>query len=184
MIYENGDLLAESERFADDGRFIAADVDLDRLVQERMRFTSFADCAAVHAAEVAAVRIVPFSFAPARGPVLLRRRVERHPFVPADPALRDERCFEACNIQVTALAQRLRATGIEKLVLGVSGGLDSTQALLVACRAMDRLGLPRRNVLAYLLPGYATSRRTQGNAEALMKALGVSRATIDIRPSS
>src|SRR5438093_5339697 len=183
MIYENGDLLAESERFMGRGQRITADVDLDRLVQERMRFTSFGDCATAHARVLDVLRVVPFSFTPPSGIVLLRRRVERHPFVPADPDRRDERCYEAYNIQVSALEQRLRATGVRKVVIGASGGLDSTQALIVAARAMDRLDLPRTNVLGYVLPGYATSERTQQNALRLLEALGVTGQTIDIRPS-
>ena len=114
----------------------------------------------------------------------LRRPLERFPYVPADPEVRDERCYEAYNIQVVGLAKRLEATGIEKVVIGVSGGLDSTQALIVACRTMDRLGLPRENVLAYTMPGFATTERTRGNAWALMKALGVTAEEIDIRPSA
>jgi len=184
MIYENGELLAESERFRDDSQVVAADLDLDRLVQERMRFTSFVDCATAHAGAIAGLRTVPFSFVPPPAPVVLRRRVERHPFVPSDASRRDERCYEAYNIQVGALAQRLRATGIKKVVVGASGGLDSTQALIVAARAMDRLGLPRTNVLGYALPGFATSERTQQNALRLMQSLGVSSGIIDIRPSS
>ena len=183
MIFENGDLLAESDRFRDQSQVIAADIDLDRLVQERMRFTSFIDCATSHAPALAGLRIVPFSFTPRPATVLLRRRIERHPFAPADPAKRDERCYEAYNIQVSALAQRLRATGIKKVVVGVSGGLDSTQALIVAARAMDRLDLPRSDVLACVLPGYATSERTQQNARRLLEALGVTGQVIDIRPS-
>ncbi len=184
MIYENGELLAESERFRDDSQVISADLDLDRLLQERMRFTSFVDCATAHASAIGGARIVPFSFAPPSTRVLLRRRVERHPFVPTEVSRRDERCFEAYNIQVGALAQRLRATGINKVVIGASGGLDSTQALIVAARAMDRLGLPRTNVLGFALPGFATSERTQQNALRLMQSLGVSSGVIDIRPSS
>src|SRR5256712_3607963 len=184
MIYENGELLAESERFRDDSQVIAADLDLDRLVQERMRVTSFVDCATAHAAAIAGLRMVPFSFVPPPRPVLLRRRVERHPFVPSGAPERDERCYEAYNIQVGALVQRLRATGIKKVVIGASGGLDSTQALIVSARAMDRLDLPRRNVMAYALPGFATSERTQQNALRLMQALGVTSGVIDIRPSS
>jgi len=183
MIYENGDLLAESERFRDQSQVIAADLDLDRLVQERMRVTSFADCATGHARVLGSLRIVPFSFTPPPSPVLLRRAIEPHPFVPSDAARRDERCYEAYNIQVSALAQRLRATGIQKVVLGVSGGLDSTQALLVAARAMDRLGLQRTNVLGYVMPGFATSERTQQNALRLLESLGVTGQVIDIRPS-
>ena len=184
MIYENGELLAESVRFDDKSLWISADIDLDRLVQERMRVTSFADCATAHAAALQSRRIVPFSFTPPRKTVLLKRTIRRHPFVPASPEERDERCYEAYNIQVSALAQRLRATGIKKVVIGVSGGLDSTQALLVAAHAMDRLGWPRANVLGYALPGYASSQRTRRNAARLMKSLGVSSETIDIRPSS
>jgi NAD+ synthase (glutamine-hydrolysing) len=184
MIYENGELLAESPRFRDDSQWIRADVDLDRLVQERMRFNTFADCAAAHADRVAAHRFVPFPFSPpAARPLALERRILRHPFVPADPAGRDARCEETFNIQVSGLVQRLRATGIRKVVLGVSGGLDSTLALIVAARAMDRLGLPRDHVLGYALPGYATSARTRRNALRLMRALGAHGETIDIRPS-
>jgi NAD+ synthase (glutamine-hydrolysing) len=183
MIYENGELLAESERFRDQSQLILTDIDLDRLVQERMRFTSFADCATTHAPALAGLRVVPFSFEPPPSTLLLRRPVQRHPFVPSDPAKRDERCYEAYRIQVSALEQRLRATGIKKVVIGASGGLDSTQALLVAARAMDGLGLPRTNVLGYVLPGYASSERTQKNALRLLEALGVTGGVIDIRPS-
>ncbi|MBN2489542.1 MAG: NAD(+) synthase, partial [Planctomycetes bacterium] len=160
-----------------------ADIDLDRLVQERSRMTSFLDCATEHRERVRALRVVPFSFAPAVEPVALRRPIERFPYVPADPARRDERCYEAYSIQVSALTQRLRATGIRRVVLGVSGGLDSTHALLVAARAMDALGLGRENVLAYTMPGYATSEATRTNALALMRALGVTGRELDIRPS-
>ncbi|HKB07322.1 MAG TPA: NAD(+) synthase, partial [Candidatus Polarisedimenticolia bacterium] len=183
MIYENGDLLSESERFRDASQVITADVDLDRLVQERMRFTSFVDCATSHARILGSLRVVPFSFTPPAGTIPLRRDIAPHPFVPADSARRDERCFEAYNIQVSALAERLRATGIQKVVVGVSGGLDSTQALIVSAKAMDRLGLPRANVLGCVLPGYATSEKTQQNALRLLQALGVTGQTIDIRPS-
>ena len=110
--------------------------------------------------------------------------IERFPYVPADPASRNERCEEVYNIQVRGLETRLRATGIEKAVIGVSGGLDSTHALIVIARAFDRLGLPRSNVLAYTLPGFATGEHTRGNAWRLMEALGVSAEEIDIRPSA
>jgi len=184
MIYENGDLLAESARFHDQSLCLSADIDLDRLVQERMRVTSFADCATAHAGALQGGRILPFSFTPPKQTVLLNRPIRRHPFVPAAQAERDERCYEAYNIQVSALVQRLRATGIRKVVIGVSGGLDSTQALMVAAHSMDRLGWPRTNVLGYALPGYASSQRTRRNALRLMKSLGVSSEVIDIRPSS
>jgi len=183
MIYENGDLLAESQRFADRSLLVTADIDLDRLVQERARFTSFVDCATAHASHLAALRVVPFSFTPPARALPLSRVIPRHPFVPSERSARDERCYEAYQIQVSALAQRLRATGIRKVVLGVSGGLDSTQALLVSTAAMDRLGWPRTSVLGYVLRGYASSERTRRNALRLMRSLGVSAGAIDIRPA-
>ena len=187
LIYENDELLAESERFAAEDHWIAADVDLERLRQDRMRLTTFHDAAGRLQAEIRRLRRVPFEIGVPDGPggrIALRRPVERFPYVPADRALYDERCYEAYNIQVAGLAKRLEATGIRKVVIGVSGGLDSTQALLVACRTMDRLGLPRENVLAYSMPGFATSERTRSSARRLMEALGVTAEEIDIRPSS
>lgn len=185
LIYENDECLAESERFAAEEQLVIADLDVERLVQDRMRMTTFADTAGIHADRVRAVRRVRFDFAvPAAERIPLRRRVERFPYVPSDPRVRDERCYEAYNIQVHGLMQRLRATGIEKLVIGVSGGLDSTHALIVAARTMDRLGLPRANILAYTMPGFATSSGTRSNAHALMRALGTTAEEIDIRPSA
>lgn len=182
LAYEDGEMLAESERFSDRSQVVFADVDLDRLVQERARMTSFADCAADHRAR--SMRVVPFRFDAPRRTVSLERRFAAFPYVPADPTRRAERCFEAYNIQVTSLVQRLRSSGLEKVVIGISGGLDSTQALLVCVRAMDRLGLPRSNVLAYTMPGFATSEETRRNAHDLMTSFGVQASEIDIRPSS
>jgi len=184
LIYENGELLAESERFSTEEHWITADVDLERLRQDRMRLTTFNDAAGRHRNRVKDIRRVPFEVGVPEGPVPLRRPLERFPYVPEDPDLRNERCYEAYNIQVVGLAKRLEATGIKKVVIGVSGGLDSTQALIVACRTMDRLGLPRENVLGYTMPGFATSSRTKGNAWKLLEALGVSGEEIDIRPSA
>ena len=183
LIYENNDLLAESERFAADEQVITADLDLERLVQERMRSTSFNDTAGEHRARLRELRRIPFAFAVPQGEVALVRAVPRFPYVPADAGERDDRCYEAYNIQVHGLIKRLVATGIERVVIGVSGGLDSTHALIVAARAMDRLGLPRANVLGYTMPGFATSSATRSNAHALMAALQVTAAEIDIRPS-
>ncbi|HET7321723.1 MAG TPA: NAD(+) synthase [Longimicrobiaceae bacterium] len=184
LIYENNDLLAESERFAPHEQMIAADIDLERLRQDRMRMTSFNDAAGEHEERVRAIRRIPFDFEVPQGEIALERAVPRFPFVPTDPAVLDQRCFEAYNIQVFGLMKRLQATGIEKIVIGVSGGLDSTQALIVAAKTMDRLGLPRTNVLGYTMPGFATSEGTKSNAWALMRALGVSAEEIDIRPSA
>lgn len=183
LIYELGELLAESERFARDEQIITADIDVERIVQERMRTTSFADSAGDHRERLHAMRHIPFTFEVPNGDVPLRRAIARFPYVPGDPARRDERCYEAYNIQVHGLMKRLVSTGIEKVVIGVSGGLDSTQALIVAARTMDRLDLPRTNILAYTMPGFATSDITLTNARRLMHALGVSAGEIDIRPS-
>jgi NAD+ synthase (glutamine-hydrolysing) len=183
MVYENGQLLAETERFAATEQMIVADIDLERLVQERVRMTSFNDAVRGLRERMPALRRVPVSFAIPEVPVLLTRRVERFPYVPSDPAARDERCHEAYSIQVQGLATRLASTGINKVLIGVSGGLDSAHALIVAARVMDRLGLPRKNVLAYSMPGFATSELTRANALALMRALGVTSGEIDIRPS-
>jgi NAD+ synthase (glutamine-hydrolysing) len=184
LIYENGQLLAESERFSDEPQLIFADIDLDRIVADRMSTSSYGDSIHDLRDRLAAIRRVEFDLTPARGPLALARRVERFPYVPADPAGRNERCEEVYNIQVRGLETRLSATGIERIVIGVSGGLDSTHALIVAARALDRLGLPRTNVLGYTLPGFATSERTLRNAHALMRSLGVTASELDIRPSA
>lgn len=184
LIYENGELLAESPRFADEPQLTVADIDLERLQQERMRLSSFSDSVGDHRERVRDLRRIRFTLDLPAETGRLRRTVERFPYVPNDPATRDARCYEAYNIQVHGLLKRLKSTGIERVVIGVSGGLDSTQALIVAARAMDRLGLPRTNILAYTMPGFATSERTHTNAHALMAALGVSAHAIDIRPSA
>ncbi|NWG20635.1 MAG: NAD(+) synthase [Chloroflexi bacterium] len=183
LIYELGERLAEACRFAQDEQLITADIDLERIVQERMRTTSFADAAGDHRERLQAMRRVAFTFTSPAVEVALQRDIARFPYVPGDPAQRDERCYEAYNIQVHGLMKRLTSTGITKIVIGVSGGLDSTQALIVAARTMDRLGLPRTNILAYTMPGFATSDVTAGNARGLMHALGVTAGEIDIRPS-
>ena len=183
LIYENGSMLAESERFAANEQVIAADVDLERLVQDRMRLGSFTDSVADHREHLRALRHIAFEFDVPTGELPLQNPVYRFPYVPSDPARLDERCYETYNIQVHGLMKRLVATGIQKIVIGVSGGLDSTQALIVAARTMDRLSLPRTNILAYTMPGFATSQTTNRNAHRLMQALGVSAEQIDIRPS-
>ncbi|MCY3709163.1 MAG: NAD(+) synthase [Caldilineaceae bacterium] len=199
LIYEDGELLAESERFADGEQIIIADIDTERLAQSRMRQTSFNDAAALHRPQLETARIVSFDFQTPRLVTdaagrdsnvcsrrldRLQRKIERFPFVPSDAVRRDEQAYEAYNIQVHGLMQRLRATGIKKVVVGISGGLDSTQALIVAARTMDRLKLPRANVLAYTMPGFATSSNTRSNAHRLMDAFGVSGHELDIRPSA
>ena len=184
LIYENGKLLAESERFLDTSHIIFADVDLERLSRERMRQTTFGQSVRRHADEVSKFEVVRFNLAlPLDKPLPLARTVERFPYVPSDIKHRNERCTEVYNIQVQALVQRMSASGIAKVVIGVSGGLDSTHALLVCAKAMDRLKLPRSNILAFTMPGFATSERTLLQARQLMQVVGCSAAEIDIRPS-
>jgi NAD+ synthase (glutamine-hydrolysing) len=183
LIYENNDLLAEAERFASEEQVIAADLDLERLAQDRMRMTSFNDSIADHRERLQAMRRVEFEFKAPRQETALMRGVARFPYVPDDPAERDSRCFEAYNIQVHGLMKRLVSTDFKRVVIGVSGGLDSTHALIVAAKTMDRLGLPRKNIFAYTMPGFATSDVTLANARGLMQALEVTGAEIDIKPS-
>jgi NAD+ synthase (glutamine-hydrolysing) len=183
LICENGDVLAESERFSRSEQLVCADLDLDRLAADRMATSTYGDAVGDLRRRLARTRRIPFELGPVPR-VALARAIARFPYVPADPATRRERCGEVFDIQVSGLATRLAATGIEKVVIGVSGGLDSTHALIVAARTMDRLGAGRENVLAYTLPGFATSAGTLRNAHALMAALRVSAHELDIRPSS
>jgi NAD+ synthase (glutamine-hydrolysing) len=183
MICENGNLLAESERFSENSRLILADLDLDRLAQDRMRQTTFGRNAFTHREALLKFRRVEMNLEPIGGRLLLEREYARFPYIPTDPAKRDQRCYEAYNIQVQGLAQRLKSSKIDKVVIGVSGGLDSTHALIVAARTTDMLKLPRSHVLAYTMPGFATSDKTYRNALRLMKALGVEANEIDIKPS-
>ena len=184
LIYENAELLAEAPRFPQEGQLITADVDLERLRQDRVRLTSFHDAAGDHRERLRTLRRIGLTLDLPAGEIALDRRVDRFPYVPPEPELLDERCYEAYEIQVHGLKKRLEATGIEKLVIGVSGGLDSTQALIVSAKTLDRLGLPRGNILAYTLPGFATSERTRANALELMTAMRVTAGEIDIRPSA
>ena len=183
-IFELGEALAETERFSVNPEMGIADVDVGRIRQERRRMNTFGDCVRANGTARPAFRTIAVDFSAPAEPLELRRNVERFPYVPADPAMLNDNCYEAYNIQVQGLSQRLRATGLKKLVIGVSGGLDSTQALIVSARVMDRLALPRTNILAYTLPGFATSEATKANAWRLMKALGVSGGEIDIRPAA
>lgn len=184
IVCENGELIAESDRFRYQDALLTADVDLERLRQERTRMTSFNDCVQLHRAQLGDFRRIDFELEVPGGPVALHRPPARYPFVPGDATTLDERCEEVHSIQVQGLVRRMEATGIDKLVIGVSGGLDSTHSLLVAAKAVDALGLPRANILGFTLPGFATSTRTHENALRLMKALGINSREIDIRPSA
>ena len=181
-IFENGEILAASDRFSTGAHYSIADIDLDLLRQERMRMGSFDD----NRRHVAPpdYRRIGFMVEPPDTDLGLLRPVPRFPFVPADRARLAQSCYEGYSIQVSALMQRITAAGIKRLVIGISGGLDSTQALLVAAQAMDRLHRPRTDILAYTMPGFATSDHTETNAWALMTALGVSATKLDIRPAA
>jgi NAD+ synthase (glutamine-hydrolysing) len=177
-VFELGAVLVEGPRFERGPHLVSADVDLGRIRAERIRQGSFGDGAAP------AFRTIDFELNAPGGDLALKRPIERFPYVPSDPARLQEDCHEAWNIQVQGLAERLRSTGLKKLVIGVSGGLDSTEALVVCAKVMDQLGLPRANILAYTLPGFATSDATKANAWTLMRGLGVTAAEIDIRPAA
>lgn len=183
-VYELGDQLAESTRFEKESTLVQADVDLGRIRQERLRYGGFADCALQERERVERFRRIGFTFEPPKNRVVLDRAVERFPYVPSDPAKLRDNCYEAYNIQVQGLAQRLQASRTENAIIGVSGGLDSTHALIVTCRAMDMLGLSRKNVFAYTMPGFGTSDKTHKNAWRLMTALGVTADEIDIKPAA
>ncbi|WP_404339811.1 NAD(+) synthase [Sphingomonas sp. MMS12-HWE2-04] len=184
LIYELGELLAASERFELTTEIVHADIDLERLRLERMRNGTFHDNARAAGHPETRFRRIAFEHQPDDADRGLIRRLRRFPFVPNTPARLEEDCYEAFNIQVEGLRKRIDATGAKHLVIGVSGGLDSTHALIVACRAMDRLGRSRSEILGFTMPGFATGDDTKANAWALMRALGVTGEEIDIRPAA
>jgi len=181
-IYEAGRLLGESARFPKTAQVTFADVDLDLLRQERMRMGSFHDCA--RAQEHRSWRRIAVTLAPPQHDLGFHRDVPRFPFVPENEARLDQDCYEAWTIQVRALTQRLETSGVERAVIGVSGGLDSTLALLVAARAADEMGWDRNRIHAYTMPGFATGSMSLSLAHDLMKALGVEAHELDIRPTA
>jgi len=181
LIYENGTLIGESRRFAEEPQLAFGDIDLDRLLADRMRQNTFGASMLRHRER--AFRTIDAPLPVPKGRLPLERRVERLPYVPGDPKTRDARCEEVYRIQVQGLATRMRATGSKRAIIGVSGGLDSTQALIVCAKAMDELKLPRTNIFAFTMPGFATSTRTKSQAWQLMRAIGATAEEIDIRPS-
>ncbi|MGA0614893.1 NAD(+) synthase [Paracoccus sp. KR1-242] len=181
FVYEMGDLLAESARFPTEPQLAVADVDTGRIQSERRRTGSFADAAGFR---VPSFRRVAFEHRPHGADAGLIRPLRRFPFVPNRQSHLDQDCYEAFNIQVDGLRRRFEATGGSHMVIGVSGGLDSTHALIVAARTCDRLCLPRDRILAFTMPGFATSEGTRSNAWRLMRAMGVTAAEIDIRPAA
>jgi NAD+ synthase (glutamine-hydrolysing) len=183
-IHELGTLLAQTERFSMQRQMALADVDVERIRLERMRTPTFNSAAAALGHPEQQFRRIAFEHAPHEDDVGLERHIDRFPFVPDDPARLDQDCYEAFNIQVQGLVKRMQVTNGERLVIGVSGGLDSTHALLVAAKAFDTLGLSRANILGFTMPGFATSEGTRSNAWRLMNALGVTGEEIDIKPAA
>ena len=184
MVYELGDLLVESVRFDLDPELCVADVDTQRILSERMRMQTFNDAAEALGRPEDWYRRVEFDHNALRGDSGLQRPVRRYPFVPNRADKLDEDCYEAFNIQVDALMRRIEATKPKCLVIGISGGLDSTHALIVAAKAMDRLNRPRTDIRGYTMPGFATSDGTKSNAWRLMKAFGIAAEEIDIKPTA
>lgn len=177
-IMENGQILAQTDRFPDGETCLIADVDLDILRQERMQVGTFHQ----NYTSPYLYRYISFSLNPPLTDIGLNRPLERFPFVPSDPYRLEQDCFEAYMIQVSALKQRIRAIGAKRMIIGISGGLDSTQALLVAVQVADELGMNRDSILGYTMPGFGTSSKTKENAEALMEALAIKWECLDIRP--
>ncbi|HCK84184.1 MAG TPA: NAD(+) synthase [Hyphomonadaceae bacterium] len=182
VAYELGEKIAEGERFAREPKLVIADIDVGRIAQERRRLSNFRDAQARRKDELVKWRRTTFALDAPQSALPLQRKIDRFPFVPDDPAKRDRDCFEAYNIQVAGLAQRIEATNTKRVVIGVSGGLDSTQALIVAARAFDLLKLPRANIIGVTMPGFATGEASKANAWALMQALGVDAREVSIEP--
>ncbi|HEX7885719.1 MAG TPA: NAD(+) synthase, partial [Phenylobacterium sp.] len=183
-IHELGRRLAQTDRFPAASQMAVADIDVERLRLERMRTPTFNDAAVAAGHPEKSFRRIRFAHQPHYDDVGLIRPLDRFPFVPDDPARLDKDCYEAFNIQVQGLAKRIQATKSKHIVIGVSGGLDSTHALIVAAKAFDAVGLPRKNILGFIMPGFATSEGTKSNAWALMRGLGVTGAEIDIKPTA
>ncbi|OYY67932.1 glutamine-dependent NAD(+) synthetase [Sphingomonas sp. 28-63-12] len=184
LIYENGDLLKESQRFRCEADTIVADIDVARLRIERMRNGTFNDAARLAGDPEYEFRRISFDHKPDFADIGLKRDVRRFPFAPDTPERLDADCYEAFNIQVEGLMKRIEAAHAKRLVIGISGGLDSTHALIVAVKAADRMKMPRDHILGYTMPGFATSDGTKANAWALMRALGIAGDEIDIRPAA
>jgi NAD+ synthase (glutamine-hydrolysing) len=183
-IHELGALVACTERFPSKSQMAVGDVDVERLRLERMRTLTYNSAAVAAGNPEKAFRRIAFAHQPSFEDVGLERAIDRFPFVPDDPGKLDRDCYEAFNIQVHGLSKRMQVTNGERLVIGVSGGLDSTHALIVAAKTFDSLGLPRKNILGFTMPGFATSEGTKSNAWKLMNALGVTAEEIDIKPAA
>ena len=182
VAYEMGEKIAEGERFLRAPKLVIADIDVERIAQERRRVGTFKDAAARVQDELIGWRRVAFRLDAGEHATPLQRKIERLAFVPDAPLQRDRDCYEAYNIQVQGLAKRIEATNTQRVVIGVSGGLDSTHALIVAARAFDLLSLPRRNIIGVTMPGFATGEASKASAWALMNALGIDAREVSIEP--
>lgn len=178
LVYENGSLLAESERFSFSEQLVISEIDVERLRSERLVNTTFA--ASVRAYGAGNVRRIQAELVNSRD-LSLTRYIDPHPFVPAGGKLLDERCEEIFSIQVAGLAKRLVHTNCKTVVVGISGGLDSTLALLVCVKTFDKLGLPRKGIVGITMPGFGTTDRTYNNALTLMSSLQVTTKEISIK---
>lgn len=178
LIYENGTLLAASERFSFEEQLVATEIDVERLRAERQVNTTFAG--SMRNYKDLPVHRIATELVTGRD-LTLTRPVEAHPFVPSGGKVLDERCEEIFSIQVAGLAKRLVHTGCKTVVLGISGGLDSTLALLVCVKTFDKLGLPRKGIVGITMPGFGTTDRTYNNALSLMGSLQVTTETISIK---
>jgi NAD+ synthase (glutamine-hydrolysing) len=183
-IYEFGELLCHSSRFSREPELCVADVDVQRLRLERMRMGTFNDNAIAAGHPEKKARRIHFEHKPANRDIGFERRMRRFPYVPNRKEQLDQDCYEAFNIQVQGLAKRFTTTSGKHLVIGVSGGLDSTHALIVAAKTCDYLELPRSTILGFTMPGFATGDDTKANAWALMRALGIVAEEIDIKPAA
>ncbi|MXP32791.1 NAD(+) synthase [Parerythrobacter jejuensis] len=184
VIYEMGELMGESTRFDLEPELCVVDVDTSRILAERMRNQTFADAAEHEKRPEDWYRTISFDHAHVAGDKGLQRPIRRFPFVPGSQHTLDEDCYEAFNIQVDALMRRIGATNPQSLVIGISGGLDSTHALIVAAKACDRLGLPRSTIRGYTMPGFGTSDGTKSNAWKLMEVMEITAEEIDIKPTA
>lgn len=178
-IAEKGSLLASNTRWTIDEHYIVADIDLDAIAHDRIRMSSYQDCASrLGIDKIDYITIQSATIATEKEKLI--RNISPTPFVPKDRKHLADRCDEITDIQVAGLAKRLVATGCKHIVVGISGGLDSTLALLVAVRTFDRLGIDRKNIVAVTMPGFGTTGRTYNNAMTLMKELGVTIREISI----
>ena len=183
LVAERGTMHASNQRWQHKPQYAVADIDILALRRDRMHITSWADCVANNATAPYSITTVSDEELDRSFGTKLLRKIDRLPFVPADDATMDERCTEIVNIQSAGLAKRLTATNCKNLVVGISGGLDSTLALLVAVHAFDSLNLDRQGILGVTMPGFGTTDRTHNNAVALMEALGVSTREVSIVPA-